>query len=44
MIGLNVPRTFKDRPGDDPTRSSFAEATIRLMRQPFVDTHVSIIY
>ena len=23
-IGLNVPRTFKGRPGDDPTRCSFA--------------------
>ncbi len=23
-IGLNIPRMFKDRPGDDPTRYSFA--------------------
>jgi len=22
--GLNMPRMFKDRPGDDPTRRSFA--------------------
>ena len=33
MIGLNVPRTFKDRPGDDPTRSSFAGATLLRMRE-----------